>query len=198
MLGALFLDQNHSGNSIYADTIGNRFLINCLCTGFCSIDTDIPITLRECNSLCNIICIENYIDTIISFIFYLTSINPEGNQLVGCLLLINSILHLICCCQTQCRMCFTESNQALVIFRICSVFFFFQIIPFDGINRIGSVVAVLPTLVTVHLLTEHFLPGMDERNTLRGHIDGSCQIVHLNNISINCRSMRRDKQLINQ
>ena len=76
-------------------------------------------------------------------------------------------------------MLLTESDQALVVIVNISICFLVQIVPLDGVDGVGLVVAVLVEATLNRLGTEDFLAGLEEGDTLRGHVEGNAQLVHL-------------------
>ena len=84
-------------------------------------------------------------------------------------------------------MIFTELDQSFIIVRYICISIIFQIIPSQFVYIIRRVIAVFNNLaILVHFIPQEFFSGVNKGDTLRGHIDCGCQIIHFNQIALWC------------
>ncbi len=84
-------------------------------------------------------------------------------------------------------MVLTEFDQTFVIIGYVCISVIFQIIPTQFIHIIRRIVAVFHNFtVFIHFLPQEIFSGMNKRNTLRGHVNCSCQIVHPDQVRFRC------------
>ena len=190
------LNQDHGRNAGHADGTSNG--LDDLGASLGSIDADLPLTSRQRDTLGRAGCIEDDHDRIGDVIGSL-GVNGEHDHFVADPFIGDILLDLRIGLHAQSFMGLTERDQALVVLSISGISPVLQVGPLDVVDIVGGVVAVLAAAtIFFQLLTEHFLTGVDEGDTLGGHVDSSCQVVHLDNVAVDGILASGQDQLVDE
>ena len=198
ILALIGLGQDHGGDTSHADAAGSstqRFR-----TSLGAVDVDGPLAVGQSHGLGGSIGIEDDEDIGgLALSLCTIAVHAVGEQLGGHFLAGNIGSHFCGSAVAQRRMGSTEGDQALVVLGICLVGGIVQVGPLQVVDIVRGIVAVLDTGTALgELLTEEFLTGMDEGNTLGSHVVGSCQVVHLDDGAVDRALTGRLDDLVHQ